>query len=73
MCRFNTGVGSVRLSLPADVNVQVELSAGTGSVTVEFPVDGQVSQHLVVGTIGTGQDGEIVAAVGVGSISVVRQ
>lgn len=73
VCRFSTGVGNITLRLPADVNVEVDLSAGVGSVTVGFPVTGQVSQHVVIGTIGTGTDGEIYAQAGVGSITVIGQ
>jgi hypothetical protein len=73
VCRFSTGVGSITLRLPADVNVEVDLSAGVGSVSVGFPVVGQVSQHVVIGTIGTGMDGEIHAQVATGSIAVVSQ
>lgn len=72
-CHFQTGVGSIRLALPADVNVSVQLAVGVGSIEVEFPVVGQVGETVVNGIIGTGLDGEIDAHVGVGSIVLVPQ
>jgi hypothetical protein len=72
-CHFETGVGSIRLALPADVNVSVQLGVGVGSIEVGFPVIGQVSGTSVNGIIGTGLDGEIDAHVGVGSIVLVPQ
>lgn len=71
--RFAVGAGSIKLELPADVNVEVHLSVGAGSVDVDFPVDGQVSEKVVDGIIGTGADGRIEAQVGAGSITVIRQ
>jgi hypothetical protein len=68
----NAGVGSVELAVPSGVNVSVDLTTGVGSVDVDFVVHGEVSDRRVVGTIGSGHDGSIVAHVGVGSISLIR-
>jgi hypothetical protein len=70
---FDTGVGSIRLNLPSDINVEVELSVGIGTILLDFPVSGQVSQHAVIGVIGTGADGGIYAEVGVGNLRLDRQ
>jgi hypothetical protein len=72
-CLFGSGVGSITLKLPADINAEVQLSVGVGSIYVEFPVVGQITQQSVVGTIGTGADGQINASAGVGSISMTSQ
>jgi hypothetical protein len=74
-CCFTTGVGSVRISLPADVNVAVELSVGVGTIFLGFPVDGVVSSppNFVKGTIGNGGEGSVHATAGVGSIYLTRQ
>lgn len=73
-CRFATGVGSIRLRLPTDVNVALDLSTGVGSIHMRFPVIGEVSSQpsFVRGRIGHGGDGQIEAATAVGSIYVVR-
>lgn len=68
-----SGVGNVNLAVPAGVNISVELTAGVGSVDVDFAVDGEIAGNRVVGTIGTGGEGEIVAHVGVGNISLRRR
>ena len=66
----DVGVGEVEFEVPADVNISVQLEVGVGDVTVDFDVDGEVTARRVVGTIGTGDDGEILAHVGVGSITL---
>lgn len=70
--RFSTGVGSIRLKLPSDVDVVVELSVAVGSIFLGFPLNGAVSNPpgYVRGRIGDGGDGDIEAGVAVGSISV---
>lgn len=70
---FGVGGGSITLTLPADVNVEVSLTVGAGSVRVDFPVVGQVTGQSVNGVIGTGADGRIVAQVAAGSIIVESQ
>jgi hypothetical protein len=72
-CHFDTGVGSIRLNLPSDINVEVELSVGVGSIHIDFPVNGQISRHSVKGIIGNGTEGEILAVVGVGNLFVQKQ
>ncbi len=58
-CRFETGTGSIDLYLPADVDVEVDLSTGVGDVDVAFEVVGQVSRREVRGVIGSGAQGSI--------------
>jgi hypothetical protein len=70
-CRFETGAGSIKLRVPDDVNVEVDLDTGVGSVDVSLPVDGQVSKDRVRGTIGSGDEGEIRARTGAGSIDLI--
>ncbi len=70
---FETGGGSIKLRLPADINVQVDLETGGGRIEMEFPVDGHVSERSVNGTIGTGEEGEVHAETGGGSITVISQ
>jgi len=74
-CRFKTGVGQIRLALPSDVSVTVELSAGVGTIFVGFPVDGVITNHpsYVKGTIGGGCCGDLYACTGVGNISLLRR
>lgn len=70
--RFTTGVGSIRVRLPADVSLTVELSVGVGSIFLGFPVDGMVSNPpgYVRGRIGDGGDGRLDACAAVGNITL---
>jgi len=70
---IDVGVGSVTLAIPADANVTVYLTSGVGTIEVRLPVQGSVSSSDVVGTIGTGADGVIIARCGVGSITLAAQ
>jgi hypothetical protein len=70
---FETGVGSIKLWLPAGVNVEVDLGVGVGGINVDFDVQGQVSNQRIVGVIGSGADGDIQGYTGVGSIHLTRQ
>lgn len=72
-CRFNTGAGEVSLRLPADLNMEVDVSTGMGAVTVDFAVDGVVRPREVKGTIGEGSQGSITAHTGVGAVMLRRQ
>jgi hypothetical protein len=72
-CLFETGGGSIKLRLPADISARVELDTGGGEIDVEFPVEGRVSKQEVSGTIGGGDGGEIRAHTGGGDIDVIRQ
>jgi DUF4097 and DUF4098 domain-containing protein YvlB len=72
-CRFETGTGDIRLKLPADLNVRVDLEVGTGSIDVGYDVEGDVSRRDVRGTIGSGQEGTISAETGTGDIDLVRR
>jgi hypothetical protein len=73
-CRFATSVGSVRLRLPTDVSITVELSAAVGSIFLDFAIDGVVTSHpsYVNGRIGRGDDGDVCASTSVGNISLIR-
>jgi DUF4097 and DUF4098 domain-containing protein YvlB len=71
--RFDTGAGDIRLRLPAELNVKVDLDTGTGEIDVDWPVDGQVSKRRVRGTIGSGDEGEIEAHAGAGNIDLISQ
>ncbi len=72
-CSLEAGVGSIKLSLPADIEVRVDLATGVGSIELGFPVDGQVSDRIVSGAIGSGDEGDIHAYTGVGDIDLNRQ
>jgi hypothetical protein len=72
-CHFQTGSGSIRLGLPADVQVTVDLTTSSGSIDVDFAVDGTQSRGAVRGKIGDGSQGSIRAHTGSGSIDVTRR
>jgi hypothetical protein len=74
ICRFGTGVGSIRLRLPDDVDITVELRVAVGSIYSAFPVDGMVSSqpNVVRGKIGQGREGELRANAAVGNIRLLR-
>ena len=72
-CRYETTSGSVRLVLPADLNMEVDLSTGSGSVNVDYAVDGRVTRRAVKGTIGVGNEGKIYAHTGSGNIDVIHR
>ncbi len=72
-CSFESGTGSIELVLPADLSVKVDLGTGVGSIDVEFTVVGQVSKREVVGVIGGGDQGQIYAHTGTGSIDLIRR
>jgi DUF4097 and DUF4098 domain-containing protein YvlB len=72
-CRFETGAGNITLTLPADLNAQIDLETRTGDIDVDFAVDGQVTRREVRGVIGSGAQGMIYAHSGAGNIDVVRR
>jgi len=72
-CLFETGGGSIRLRLPTDINVRVNLETGGGEIDVDFSVDGRVSKQEVSGIIGSGDGAEVRAHTGGGDIDVIRQ
>jgi hypothetical protein len=72
-CSFNVAAGTIKLRLPDDINVTVDLVTGVGSIFLDFTVDGQVSNNVVNGTIGSGDEGEIHAHTAVGNIHLIRQ
>jgi len=73
-CRFATGVGNIRLRLPEDVDVTVELRAAVGSIFSVFPVEGSVSTQpsVVHGRIGRGDGGALSGSSAVGNIYLKR-
>ena len=72
-CKFATGVGNIRLELPADIGITLAATTGVGDVDVEFPVVGTVTKRSVVGTIGSGTEAEVVATTDVGNVDVERK
>jgi hypothetical protein len=69
-CSFENGAGDIRLRLPADPDVRVDLNTGLGSIELGYDVDGSVSPREVKGIIGDGSRGSIFAGTGLGLISV---
>jgi hypothetical protein len=53
---FSTGSGSVRVSLPADFNGELDANTGNGSINTDFAitVQGRLSSSRLRGIIGTG-------------------
>jgi DUF4097 and DUF4098 domain-containing protein YvlB len=73
-CRFETGTGSIQLTLPADLSATVDMGTGVGDIQLGgFAVQGQVSKRNVQGTIGSGNQAQIYAHTGTGSIDLNRQ
>jgi hypothetical protein len=72
-CRFESGAGNIRLTLPADLNVRVDLQTGAGDIDVDYAVDGRVTGRAVQGVIGSGAEGTIYAQVGAGNIDLLRR
>lgn len=72
-CRFDTGAGEIRLSVPAEWNMQVDLSTGIGAVGIDFPVDGTVRLREVRGVVGDGSQATIEAHTGAGAVSLNRR
>lgn len=72
-CRFETGAGNIRLTLPANPNVRVDLETGIGDIDIDFAVDGTVTGRDVQGVIGGGAQGTIYAHTGAGNIDVVSR
>lgn len=70
---LETGAGNVEAAIPANANVQVNLTTGLGNVNTTFSVSGQVNRQSVVGTIGSGQEGTITAHSGIGNVDLRRQ
>lgn len=72
-CRFETGVGEIRLGLPADADLELDLGTAFGSVDVDFAVVGHVSGREVKGVIGDGGQGSIYARTAAGTVRVDRR
>ena len=69
-CSFESGAGDIRLRLPADPDVRVDLNIGLGTIDVGYDVDGSTSPRDVSGVIGDGSQASIYANTGLGLISV---
>jgi DUF4097 and DUF4098 domain-containing protein YvlB len=54
--KFNTGSGSIRITLPQDFNGSLDATSGTGSLRTDFDISviGRLDAHHVRGTIGRG-------------------
>lgn len=72
-CRFHTGAGEIRLSVPAEWNMEVDLSTGIGAVGIDFPVDGLVRLREVKGVVGDGSQATIEAHTGAGAVNLNRR
>ncbi len=73
-CTFQTGAGSITLSLPEDLNAEVGLTSGMGNVDVRgFDVEGQTSRTEVDGRIGSGEEATIEAHTGAGNVTLTRR
>jgi DUF4097 and DUF4098 domain-containing protein YvlB len=72
-CRFETGSGSIKLWMPADLAMEVELETGSGTIEVEYEVAGRVTKREVQGVIGDGSQGSIYAHTGSGGIDLQRR
>lgn len=70
---METKAGGITLRLPADADVEIDLSAGLGGVNSQMPVAGRVSRHSIHGRIGTGEKGSVTATAGVGGIDLLRR
>lgn len=73
VCRFDTGAGEIRLSVPADWNMEVDLSTAIGAVSIDFPVDGLVRLREVKGVVGNGSQASIEAHTGAGAVNLNRR
>ena len=69
-CSFESGAGDIRLRLPADPDVRVDLNIGLGTIDIGYDVDGSTSPRDVSGVIGDGSQASIYANTGLGLISV---
>jgi DUF4097 and DUF4098 domain-containing protein YvlB len=69
---FSTGSGSIRVSLPADFNGEIDANTGNGSITTDFEirVQGRLSPSRLRGVIGTGNGPMIKLRTGNGRLEV---
>ncbi|MCA9726204.1 MAG: hypothetical protein KC729_00870 [Candidatus Eisenbacteria bacterium] len=74
-CSFEAGVGTIRLWLSDDIDIEVDLTSGVGTITSELPIRGASSSvpAMVKGTIGDGTGGHIHATTGVGNIQLLKR
>jgi hypothetical protein len=69
-CRLDSSAGSIKITLPEQANVTLDLSTSAGRIALESPVQGTVTRSQVNGTLGTGRDATITARASAGSITV---
>ena len=69
-CSFETDSGGITLDLPADLDMEVDLSTNAGSVDVNCDLVGNVSRSSAEGVIGDGFKGKIYAHTGSGSVEM---
>lgn len=68
------GSGSVEVTLPANTNVEVDISTGSGGITSDFPVTMESFRRRELrGKIGTGEDGYLRISTGSGSVRLYRR
>ena len=68
-----SGSGSAHVSLPANPNIEVDISTGSGGISSDFPVTMQsVRRNELKGTIGDGSAGSLRASTGSGSVRLLR-
>lgn len=70
-CCFETDIGVIDITLPANPDLGVDAETGLlGDVRVHCPVSGQVTSRQVRGVIGSGEGGRIRASSSVGDIDI---
>ena len=69
---FTTGHGSVRVTLPADFNGEIDANTGSGSINTDFElrVQGRLSTSRLRGTIGNGNGPVIKLRSGSGRLEI---
>ena len=68
------GSGSVEVSLPSEVNAEVDITTGSGGISSEFPVTMEsVRRRELRGRIGTGADGFLRVSTGSGSVRILQR
>ena len=68
------GSGSVELTLPANTNIEVDVTTGSGGISSDFPVTMESFRRRELrGKIGTGADGYLRASTGSGSVRIYKR
>ena len=69
-----SGSGSVEVSLPSEVNAEIDITTGSGGISSEFPVTMEsVRRRELRGRIGTGADGFLRVSTGSGSVRILQR